>query len=227
MCLLYPEIRFRLNTKKRTQFMSIKLCIFDFDGTLADTFPVLLSSLDALAKQHRFRQLPKELRAGLHKMSAMKVLRELDIPMWKAPGVLTDVRKIMQDRINEIRLFPGIFCVLETLRLRKIGLAVVTSNSFENVRTILGDSLVTQLIAVECGSSLFGKAQRLRRVIKKSRVHRDSVLYIGDEIRDAEAADRVGVQFGAVSWGYTELVALMRTEPATFFRTPGDLLDLV
>jgi phosphoglycolate phosphatase len=206
--------------------MTIKLAIFDFDGTLANTYPVFASSLNALAIKHGFRQVAHDEQHKLRSMSAVEVLRELQLPLWKVPAVLSDFRKIMRQRINEIRPFPDMTDVLHTMMQERIELAVATSNSIDNVKAVLGDALINRFAAVECGSSLFGKSHRLRRILKKTQTDKAEALYIGDEIRDAEAVERVGLSFGAVAWGYTDLGALLQTNPASVFRAPADLLCL-
>ncbi|MBO2969088.1 HAD hydrolase-like protein [Burkholderia pseudomallei] len=206
--------------------MTIRLAIFDFDGTLADTYAVFASSLSALAIKHGFRQVAREEQHKLRSMSAVEVLRELRLPLWKVPAVLSDFRKIMRQRIDEIRLFPGVTDVLHAMMRERIDLAVATSNSIENVKTVLGDTLINRFAAVECGATLFGKSHRLRQILKRTQADKAETLYVGDEIRDAEAAARVGVSFGAVAWGYTDLDALLRTSPSSVFHTPTDLLCL-
>jgi phosphoglycolate phosphatase len=57
-------------------------------------------------------------------------------------------------------------------------------------------------------------------------VDRTQAIYIGDEIRDAHAARKVGIQFGAVAWGYTEFQALTRMRPEAAFGNPADLIKL-
>lgn len=206
--------------------MTIRLAIFDFDGTLADTYPVFASSLNSLAVRHRFRQVAPDEQHKLRSMSAVEVLRELQLPLWKVPAVLSDFRKIMRERIDEIRPFPNVTDALHALMEAQIEVAVATSNSIDNVKAVLGDALINRFAAVECGSTLFGKSHRLRRILKKTLADRVQALYVGDEIRDAEAAERVGVSFGAVAWGYTGLDALLRTNPGNVFNAPADLLCL-
>jgi phosphoglycolate phosphatase len=94
------------------------------------------------------------------------------------------------------------------------------------VRAVLGPAVLEQFAALECGATLFGKPHRLRRILKQTRGDASATIYIGDEIRDAQAAARLGMTFGAVAWGYTDLEALLRLHPAQVFRVPADLLDL-
>ncbi|CAG9164473.1 HAD hydrolase-like protein [Cupriavidus pampae] len=206
--------------------MSVRLAIFDFDGTLADTYPLFAEVLNGLARKHGFREVAEAERPRLRRLSAQDVLRELQLPLWKVPAVLADFRAIMQSRIGEVRLFPGIDEVLHQMLDARVDVAVTTSNSSANVQAVLGAALMQRLTAVECGVALFGKAHRLRRVVKTTQVAKDQIIYIGDEIRDAVAAARAGVSFGAVAWGYTDLDALLSSSPRKVFRHSADMLTL-
>lgn len=207
--------------------MTIKLAIFDFDGTLGDTFPLFVESLNVLADRHRFRRVSHDEVKLLRRLSAREILRELKLPIWRLPQVLSDFRDIMRRRVGEIRLFAGIQDTLQTMADSKMILALATSNSFFNVEAVLGHALINRFAVIECGSPLFGKAHRLRRILQLTHTDRKDAIYIGDEIRDAHAARKTGIRFGAVAWGYTELDALLPLRPATTFSQSVDLLDLV
>lgn len=226
-CHIPVEHRVECVTSATKDSMTIKLAIFDFDGTLADTYPVFADSLNALAVKHGFRQVANDEQHMLRGLSAGEVLRELQIPLWKVPAVLSDFRKVMRQRIDEIQPFSGVVNVLHTMMQGHVELAVATSNSIDNVKAVLGESLINRLAALECGSSMFGKSHRLRRILKKTQANTADAIYVGDEIRDAQAAERAGVSFGAVAWGYTDLAALLRTNPSSVFRAPADLLCLI
>lgn len=206
--------------------MTIKLAIFDFDGTLADTFPLFIESLNDLALRHDFRPVAHDEVDRLRSMGAREILRDLRLPMHRVPRVAFDFRAIMQRHLGDIRAFAGIHEALATIADRNITLALATSNSLANVEAVLGEELVARFAAIECSSALFGKAHRLRRILQATRVDRTQAIYIGDEIRDAHAARKVGIQFGAVAWGYTEFQALTRMRPEAAFGNPADLIKL-
>jgi phosphoglycolate phosphatase len=206
--------------------MTVKLAIFDFDGTLADTYPVFVDSINALAERHQFRQIAADEEHTLRQLSAADILRELELPIWRVPAVISDFRAIMRERIHEVRPFPDIVETLQAMADQQIALAVATSNTIDNVSAVVGASFIDQLTAIECGSPLFGKQYRLRQILHATKASKSETIYIGDEIRDAEAAQRAGIQFGAVAWGYTNLEALLRQNPTEVFRTPADLLRL-
>ncbi|GLQ52017.1 haloacid dehalogenase [Dyella flava] len=204
----------------------MKLAIFDFDGTLADTYPVFADSVNVLAVRHGFRCVTQEQQGRLRGMSVAEIMRELELPLWKVPAVLADFRKVMHQRIDEIRPFSDMIDVLGQMLQAGIRLALATSNSTANVKAVLGEALVSRFVALECDSTVFGKAHRLRRILKVTRTDEAEAIYIGDEIRDAEAAAKAGVTFGAVAWGYTHLDALLKMNPGQVFRSPGDMLRL-
>jgi phosphoglycolate phosphatase len=206
--------------------MSIKLAIFDFDGTLADTFPLFIESINDLAVHHDFRQVAPHEVDRLRAMSARDILRDLQLPMHRVPKVVLDFRSIMQRRLGEIRPFAGIEHGLHYLAQRGVVLALATSNSRANVEAVLGPELVARFAAIECSSALFGKAHRLRKILQVTRAARTQAIYVGDEIRDAHAARKIGIGFGAVAWGYTEFDALLRLRPDAAFTAPADLVDL-
>ena len=206
--------------------MSIKLAIFDFDGTLANTFPLFIESINDLAARHDFRQIADSEIDRLRAMGARDILRDLQLPMHRVPKVALDFRAIMQRRASEIRPFAGIDHALQSLADRDILLALATSNSLANVEAVLGSGLIGRFAAIECSSALFGKAHRLRKILRAARIDRTAAMYIGDEIRDAHAARKIGIQFGAVGWGYTQFDALRRLRPDAAFAEPADLIDL-
>jgi phosphoglycolate phosphatase len=206
--------------------MTIQLAIFDFDGTLANTFAVFGESLNTLALKHRFRLVTPEDEARMRSMSASEILRELRLPIWRVPAVRSDYRKMLHKRIDEVQPFPGITASLEALLDDGIALAVATSNTVDNVKAVLGRELVERFAALECGSALFGKSHRLRHILQQTSIDPEHAIYIGDELRDAEAAQRVGVKFGAVAWGYTSSDALLQKDPHIAFRVPADLAQL-
>ena len=67
------------------------------------------------------------------------------------------------------------------------------------------------------GPRLFGKPAKLRRVVQRFAVPPSQAIYVGDELRDGEAAQAAGIDFAAVAWGYSTPEALRAQRPARFF----------
>jgi len=197
--------------------MNYRLVIFDFDGTLADTFPWFSRVLNGVADRFGFKRIEDGQGETLRGLSAQEIIAHLGVPRWKLPLIARHMRKLAAEHRDEIRLFEGVDCMLQDLAERGIRLAVVSSNSEANVRRTLGPHNAGLIADFACGASLFGKAAKFRRVLKRGRALPSEAICIGDEIRDAEAARTIGIAFGAVAWGYTDPRALRAHNPEVVF----------
>jgi phosphoglycolate phosphatase len=203
--------------------MRFRLVIFDFDGTLADSFPFFLESFGLLAGRHGFACLPAEELEALRGHDAQEMLRKIGLPAWKLPRVARDFRSLMAQHAARIRLFDGMPELLQRLSGRGVKLAVLSSNSRANVEAVLGPAHAGLIDHYACGASLFGKRRKLRTLLAKSGVPPQRALCIGDEIRDIEAAQAEQVAAGAVAWGYTRPEALAARGPQALFSSVEEL----
>jgi phosphoglycolate phosphatase len=207
--------------------MPYKLIIFDFDGTLADTFPWFAAVLNGVADRYRFRRIQPEEVEALRGQSARELIAHLGVPRWKLPFIARHMRRLAAEDSSEIALFPGIEPMLHQLRRDGFVLAIASSNSEGNIRRALGPELAPLFTHYACGAGLFGKASKFRQLARQARIeHRDS-LCIGDEIRDFEAAGDAGMAFGAVAWGFTRAGALAALAPAFMFSDPREIAALL
>lgn len=205
----------------------IRLVIFDFDGTLSDSGDWFLSVVDELAARFKFRTVHPDEVAMLRHRSTREVIKFLGIARWKMPLIARYVRKLVGRHAHQIELFPGTPDLLERLAATGVKIALVTSNSEANARAILGPANAARIDCYACGSSLFGKAPKFRKVLKRMGVPADQVLSIGDETRDIDAAREVGMRAGSVLWGYASEEVLTGLNPDATFRTPEDILAYV
>lgn len=197
--------------------MTYRLVIFDFDGTLVDSFGVFLDVGDALAARYGFERIDRGDLDGLRRLGVTELIARHRVPRWKVPLLARRARALMAQQLDRLRLFDGVSDALARLSASGVDLAIVTSNSQANVRHVLGAATVARFGQLECGVSLLGKARRLRRVLARTGVPAAQALFVGDELRDAHAARAVGVPFGAVAWGYTHVDALRAHDPARVF----------
>lgn len=204
-----------------------RLLIFDFDGTLADSFPWFIRVVNDAAARYRFKRIEEAEIDTLRGYSARQMMKHLAVPSWKLPLIVRAMRKMKAADVRQIPLFAGVDELLRDLAGRGAELALVTSNSYDNAVRILGPENAALFRYYECGMSVFGKRAGFRRVLRRSGVPRAEAICIGDEIRDLEAARAEGIPFGAVSWGYTHADSLRAHAPAEVFATLDDIAGLV
>jgi phosphoglycolate phosphatase len=204
-----------------------KLVIFDFDGTLADTFPWFVQHVHQASARFNFRRVEDVEIPHLRKRSAREVIDHLGIPLWKIPLIARHMQAAMALDAANMQLFDGVGPVLRELRESGVTLAVVSSNVERNVRAILGAELGALVSVYDCGASLFRKAAKFQRVLKRTGFSRGDTICIGDEIRDHEAAQSAGIHFGAVAWGYTDFEALRERQPEMIFERVEELAGAI
>lgn len=207
--------------------MKYKLAIFDFDGTLADSFPFILSIIDHLADKYHLARINPEDICELRKMHTRDLMRQFNVPMWKLPLMGRNVSSLMMKNSGQIQLFEGIDAVLRDLADLGIILVLVSSNSLDVIQQVLGSEIASLFSHFECGSSIFGKKGRFKKVLKKFDMQPSDVISIGDEIRDLEASRKMNIPFGAVSWGYTDPTAFESLNPNYVFQSVSDIKTIL
>ena len=203
-----------------------RLVIFDFDGTLADSFGWFLDMFDEVADRFRFRRLDRDRLEYLRSLSTAELLRHHSVPPWRVPLIAAHARKLQGQNLQAITVFNGMAEAVARLRGRGVRLALVTSNAHANVARILAADTLAAFDQVSCGASLLGKTARFRAVLKAARIAPAEALAIGDELRDIEAARATGMASGAVAWGYALPDRLRSEGPDHFFEHPADIAAL-
>jgi len=198
--------------------------IFDFDGTIANSFEVVLELFYELTGHERFT--PERI-TELRRTPVRKVIKELGIPLRQAPRLLVQGRTLMRQRMHEVRVIPGLHEALAALRRDGWQLMVVSSNSHQNVEAYLEEHKLREYFdQIYGGVGLFSKTQSLRKVIRQNRLGRDACFYVGDEIRDVQAANKAHVRCVSVGWGYNDASILRTEKPFALAETPADLIKI-
>lgn len=207
--------------------MAYKLAIFDFDGTLADSFPWFTRVINDTADKFRFRRVEAHEIDGLRGKSSREMMQILGVSAWKLPFIGNYIRKRKAQDLSGIPLFAEAPAALKRLHDAGVTLAIVSSNSEANIRAMFGTDTATLIAHYECGSSLHGKAKRFRAVLRKAHLTAADAISIGDELRDIEAAREAGIAFGAVTWGYTHGAAMKAAGPDFAFDTFDAMVETI
>ena len=201
--------------------------IFDFDGTVADSFTESLLAYNRVAPRLRLRRVLEAEIANLRRMGAGQLMQALGIPMWKLPRLMIAVRADLHDHFYAVKPVPGIAEAVGRLHQTACHLAIVTSNSEENVRNFFGRHSMAGFDTVVAGASIFGKATRLRRLIKTAQADRSTSVYIGDTVPDIRAAREAGTLAVGVAWGFSDPALLAAEGPDALVDGTSDLANSI
>ncbi len=206
----------------------IKYLVFDFDGTLADSFDAVCRIGLRLAREAGVSPDKPIRPEDFREMTAREIMRELQIPLSKLPGWLHRVRAELKAEVPRLRPFPGIPETVRDLVAAGMVPAVLSSNSAENINAFLRyHGLAREFAHIHTSSRLFGKGRSLKRLLHRQGFPAEETVYAGDEVRDVEAAREAGVRSVAVSWGFNARDLLAAHRPDFLLDEPRQLLDLV
>ena len=85
-----------------------KVLIFDFDGTLADSAPVIRAIYTDLAERNQWRPMTDEDYARLRRGTLREARRWAGIHWWQFPLVLRSAKRLMHMEAEKVRLFPEV-----------------------------------------------------------------------------------------------------------------------
>ena len=201
------------------------LIVFDFDGTLGDTYTAFKAAFDdaAIALNTRTYRLADEQH--IRSLDAAGVLRFHDVPQQRLGDFVAALKRGMASRKSQVKLFPGISRMLEHLSADDHKLGLISSNSADMVLSTLGpaSSLFTYS---ELDVALSEKRASIRRAAATVTPD-ESIWYVGDEIRDCQAAQAADSRFLGVTWGYNTEASLAKAGCNLFARCPSDILSVV
>ncbi len=202
-----------------------KLIMFDFDGTLADTLGALVRIANRLAPEFKYQQIGEEQLTRLQYLSPWEIMKLYKVSWWKLPFLVKRVREEFPAEVGTVKLFPGVVELLLALKSRGYRLGIVSSNSEANIRSLLKQYRLEYLFDFITTGSTFGKGKTIERMMKQYNCPKSDAIYIGDEIRDIQAARSIDIRVIAVAWGFNAATALIDKQPDLLITKPHALLN--
>lgn len=197
---------------------------FDFDGTIADSLPALFECLNNNASYYGYKKADNV--AQLRSKETKEFLKELGISSFWLPFVVRTIRKDMVLKMPDIKPFPDMVDVLTQLHNQGVLLGIVSSNSQENIEQFLQAHNIKFFSLIHGQSSIFGKSKILKNLLSDYELDATSVIYIGDELRDIEAAQANKMRCAGVTWGFNTSALLQEQYPDYLINKPEELLLL-
>ena len=194
----------------------MRTIVFDLDGTLVDTAPDLISTLNfVLADEGSAPVAYDDARRMIGGGSRRMIERALIAQGRNVPAAELDrifgafIAHYGAHIADRSRPFPYLEVVLERLATEGCRLAVCT-NKLEWLAVKLLDALkLSRYFAAICGQDTFGvqkpDPQMLRQTIRRAGGEVARAIMVGDSMTDVRTARAANVPVIAVDFGYSEV----------------------
>jgi phosphoglycolate phosphatase len=189
--------------------------IFDLDGTLVDTAPDLIDTLNVIFAREGLPPVPYEaarnaIGGGAKTMIARGIQAEGRIlSAQKLEQMFADFITYYSDHVaDRSQPFPGVIEALDTLAARGCRFAVCTNKLEQLSVLLLGKLKLADRFVAICGQDTFGMQKPdpeiLRRTVAAAGGNLQRAIMIGDSNTDIRTARAAGVPVIAVDFGYSE-----------------------
>ena len=208
--------------------MNDKIIVFDFDGTIADTYHALFELANELADEFGYKPIAQSDLLRLKNLSSWEIIKQAEIPLFKIPFLFKRIQSELSKEIGQVKLFAGIETVLCQLKYRGYRLGIITSNTEKNVQAVLANYQLDSLFEfIYAETTIFGKHRVINEVIRKKKINRPDIVYIGDETRDIRSAQKSKISVVAVAWGFNSKQVLAKQQPEFLVEQPVQLLEAI
>jgi phosphoglycolate phosphatase len=195
--------------------MTAPTIVFDLDGTLIDTAPDLVDTLNVVFAREGWPPVPYEtarntIGGGARMMISRGIAAEgIAVAPAKFEQLFADfIAHYTEHLVDRSRPFPGLTDALDVLAADGCRFAVCT-NKLERLSVLLLKQLkLADRFAAICGQDTFGiqkpDPEVLRRTVTAAGGNLPHAIMIGDSATDIRTARAAGIPVIAVDFGYSE-----------------------
>lgn len=212
------------------------LILFDFDGTLADTAPDLAAAANQQRTRRGLEPLPYETLRPVASQGARGLLR---VALGLKPGDdeyeptrLQFLEDYAASSTVHSKLFPGIEALLADIRQRGLSWGIVTNKvTYLTLPIVEHLNLTRDSAVLVCGDTAAHAKPHplpLQHAAREAGFATDRCVYVGDDLRDIQAAHAAGMPAVAAAYGYVgEDDDIISREAETCANTPAELWSAI
>ena len=189
--------------------MSIKLIIFDFDGTLGDTRRNIVTTMQMTIKELRLQSRTEAECAATIGLPLAGCFRTMfpDIQEELIPRCEETYRRIFNENLQKIKpeAFPGVVKTLETLKEQGFVLTIASSRSHNSLTDLTHNmgiaDYISYLIGADDVKEAKPKPEPVLKTLAAMRYAASETLVVGDMSVDILMGSNAGTKTCGVTWG--------------------------
>jgi phosphoglycolate phosphatase len=211
--------------------------VFDLDGTLVDTAPDLIDTLNLVLAREGLPRMPFEAARRLIGGGA-RALIERALAAEGRPATKPEVDRLFAGFIEHYsahiadrsRPYPHVETTLDRLAAQGHRLAVCTNKLERLSRRLLTALNLTERFATVCGQDTFGMMKPdpdvFRQTVRRAGGEPTTAVMVGDSGTDVRTARAANVPVIGVDFGYTD-VPIATLQPDRIISSYGELPEAI
>jgi phosphoglycolate phosphatase-like HAD superfamily hydrolase len=170
----------------------IKLLVFDFDGTIADSKKLYIDSIYHSIKKYGYhlskafveKNLGSKLDASLFNM---KIKRN-------AEKIANEVNAFVTKKASSLKLCPYVLGTLAKIKKRKIKTVLMTNSTKKFINAFMKKYPIRKYFNKVLGAEDFlVKEDAFRKLFRQYHIKPNEVVYIADKVKDVKIARYLGI----------------------------------
>lgn len=217
--------------------MKYKLCVFDLDGTTADSVGAIAYTANLCLEEVGLSPNPEED----YKIFAGEGQYELIKRALKAAGdtelkyydkVMTRYISLFEESCTyNVHAYPGIKEMLDSIKERGLSIAILSNKHHENAvnvaETIFGKGYFDEILGQMDSHERKPSPEGLNLIMEHFNIKPKECLYIGDTATDMLTGSRAGTDTVGVTWGFRTRTELCDADATYIVDSPKEILELL
>ncbi len=209
----------------------IRAVLFDFDGTLADSFSAIAASVNHVRSHHQLQELSEEYVIKFVGHGLEQLMADL-VPVGSLEDNIQLYRKHhLTIMVSKTHLLPGVVPTLSQLHQAGIRLAVCSNKPVAITRMLIEALGIAPFFDRVYGPEDSGKPKpdpgMLVLALKNWHIAPDQALMIGDMPVDVQTARNAGVRVWVVSTGSSDLEILQSSNPDRILNSLNEVVSII
>lgn len=226
----------RVETKKGDT-MKYKLCIFDLDGTTADSVGAIAYTANQCLEFYGLKPNPVEdykFFAGEGQFELIKraLIAAGDSELKLYDQVMSKYIELFETGCTyQVTSFPGVLETLEKLKENGIKIAILSNKHHKNTMKV-----VEKIYGIHLFDSILGQKETHKRkpspegvflLLEEFQVKPEECLFIGDTGTDMETGKNAGVDTVGITWGFRSKEELIMAQATYVIDEPKEIFKLL
>lgn len=185
-----------------------KAVVFDFDGTLSNSFPLVAGKITEAIAMFRKEELTEEENNSINGPTEEGIILKLIKDKGEAKECFLRYLDLYNEYHEELLpdFIPGIREILEELNKRNIPVFLLTGRSKESTMITLTKFNAFKYFKAIYTGGLYGevKEELLNELASIHHYNKEDLVYIGDSLHDVPQCRRANVDIISVSYANTD-----------------------